>query len=358
MRRAQAVLMALAVAGCTTTREMGERRYREGDRLGALEIWRTATEGQNRDAEFVGRIAELEEEFAQLVVRYKKRAGYFEAKRRLAESILDYRLALKLQPQDRETLDHVQLLARELMAQKTELRATYRDSLAAKDLAAARDDLRRLRTLDPFDPELETAERQLDDALLAEVSGRLAAGRRGFSTGNYAAAQLAFRSALSLDPDNESARGYLSYIATIRRESAASGKGPAAFDASEPFATDADIRSEGFYQNGLASERAGDLDTAIRHFDRALAANRDHVAARKRLTSIRRRLATQVDPLIEAGRNQFGSEDLQSALDLWRRALLIDPDNARAQAYIARAERQLENLELLRSEPDVATVGE
>ena len=59
MRRAQAVLMTLAVAGCTTTREMGERRYREGDRLGALEIWRTATEGQNRDAEFVGRIAEL-----------------------------------------------------------------------------------------------------------------------------------------------------------------------------------------------------------------------------------------------------------------------------------------------------------
>ncbi len=358
MRRAQAVLMVLAVAGCTTTREMGERRYREGDRLGALEIWRTATEGQNRDAEIVGRIAELEEEFAQLVVRYKKRAGYFEAKRRLAESILNYRLALKLQPHDRETLDHVQLLARDLMVQKTELRATYGDSLARKNLAAARDDLRRLRTLDPFDPELETAERQLDDALLAEVSRRLATGRRGFSTGNYAAAQLAFRSALSLDPDNESARGYLSYIATIRRESSASGKDPAAFDASKPFTTDADIRSEGFYQNGLASKRAGDFYTAIRHFDRALAANPDHVKARKRLASIRRRLVAQVDPLIEAGRNQFGNEDLQSALDLWRRALLIDPDNPRAKAYIARAERQLENLEALRSEPDVATGGE
>ncbi len=98
MRRAEAILLALAVTGCTTALEMGEHRYREGDRLGALEIWRTPNEGQKRDAEVVGRIAEIEEEFAQLVVRYKKRAGYFETKRRLAESILNYRLALKLQP--------------------------------------------------------------------------------------------------------------------------------------------------------------------------------------------------------------------------------------------------------------------
>ncbi len=355
MRRAEAILVTLAVAGCTTTLEMGERKYRDGDRLGALEIWRTATEDQKRDAETVGRIAEIEEEFAQLVVRYKKRAGYFETKRRLAESILNYRLALKLQPHDGETLAHVQLLARELDIRKTKLQATYRVSMAGKDLAAARDDLDRLRTLDPFDPELETAGRQLGDALFAEVTRSLAAGRRGFSTGNYAAAQLAFRAALALDPDNESARGYLSYIATIHRENAASGKDPAAFDASGPFATDADIRSEGFYQNGLVAERASDLYTAIRHFDRALVANPDHLAARQRLTSIRQRLSTRVEPLIEAGRNQFATEDLQPALDLWRRALLIDPDNPRAKAYVARAERQLENLEALRSEPDVAT---
>ena len=44
MRRAPAALLALAVAGCTTTLESGERRYREGDRIGALEIWRAASE--------------------------------------------------------------------------------------------------------------------------------------------------------------------------------------------------------------------------------------------------------------------------------------------------------------------------
>ena len=41
---------------------------------------------------------------------------------------------------------------------------------------------------------------------------------------------------------------------------------------------------------------------------------------------------------------------LRTALDLWRRALLIDPENERIQAYIARSERQLETLEQLRAE--------
>ena len=55
--------------------------------------------------------------------------------------------------------------------------------------------------------------------------------------------------------------------------------------------------------------------------------------------------------LVEAGREAFGEERLDAALDYWRRALLIDPENERIQAYIARAERQLESLERLRDTP-------
>ena len=62
--------------------------------------------------------------------------------------------------------------------------------------------------------------------------------------------------------------------------------------------------------------------------------------------------AAQVESLVEAGRTAFGDEQLETALDLWRRALLIDPENERIQAYIARAERQLETLEQLRAERD------
>jgi tetratricopeptide (TPR) repeat protein len=355
VKRVALATVALVLAGCSTPLATGERLYRGGDRLGALETWRAIPEDSPAFEKAQKRVTIVEEEFQQLVVRYKQRARYFEDKSRLAESIVNYRLALKLQPDDAETLAHVQNLARSVASQKQELRTQYRSNFEAGDLARAGEGLDRLRVLDPFDPELEADERQLGAALRDAVTRLLAAGRRGFSDGNHAAAEQSFRSVIALDSNNESARGYLSYIETIRRESRLAGKQPAAFDPPQTYATDAEIRAEGFYQNALAAEQRGDLYDAIRHDLRALNAYPTHVAARRHLSGLRRRLAGQVDGLIEAGRNHFRNEDLQSALDSWRRALLLDPNNERAQAYAEKAERQLQNLERLRSEPDVAS---
>lgn len=358
MRRALAVALALLGAGCTTPLAEGERLYRQGDRLGALETWRAIPETEDDHGSARARIAVVEEEFQQLVVRYKKRAQYYEEKERLAESILNYRLALKLQPDDAETLDHVQGLARQLGARKTTLQADYRGAFDRGDLPVARQNVEALRRLDPFDPALETEEARLREALRAEVTRRLAEGRAGFTAGNHAGARRAFRSVLDLDPDNESARGYLSYIATIRREQDATRDEPAAFEPPARFASDAQIRAEGFYQNGLAAERSGELYAAIRHDLRALSADSQHAGARRHLATLRRRLASEVDVLIQTGRRFFRDEDLQSALDQWQRALLIDPDNERAKAYIERAEGQIADLERLRAEPDVSAPGD
>lgn len=353
MRKLGLALLALALAGCTTPLQQGERLYRDGDRLGALEVWRAVPDDDDQHAAITARIAVVEEEFDQLVIRYKKRASYFEDKDRLAESILNYRLALKLRP-DPEVLSHVQGLARQLTTRKAGIKSTYRDAMQRNDLASARGDLAQLRILDPLDPELENDQRQLDAALHAEISRLLAAGRVGFSMGKYNAAEKAFDAVLALDPQNETARGHLSYIATTRRESARFGV--TGFDTGT-LASVSDIRAEGFYQNGVAAERAGELYAAIRYYVLALDAKAGHELAANRLVDVRERLASQVDALIEAGRSQFRNEDLQPALDLWRRALLIDPENERAQAYVARAERQLQNLEQLRSEPDVSERG-
>ena len=91
---------------------------------------------------------------------------------------------------------------------------------------------------------------------------------------------------------------------------------------------------------------------------RALEANPDHRGASRHLNRLRSQLSGGVDSLIEAGRSAYRDEDLQTALELWSRALLVDPRNERARAYVDRAERQLQNLERLRSEPDVASRGE
>jgi tetratricopeptide (TPR) repeat protein len=133
----------------------------------------------------------------------------------------------------------VQKLARTLADRKAELKRLYRVAFDAGNLPQARRQLATLRTLDPFDNELETDERQLQDALHAEIGRRMNAGRRGFAAGDYDASTRAFEAVLELDPDNESARGYLSYIATIQHESEAAGQEPAAFKAPETFASDA-----------------------------------------------------------------------------------------------------------------------
>ena len=354
-RAVAALFLALALGACTTPLQQGERLYREGDRLAALETWRDIPETSDDYAAARERIGVVEEEFEQLTQRYKQRARYFEGKDRLAESILNDRLALKLQPEDQATLDRVQELARVLTARKTELKREYREALERGDLAGARGLLGELRSLDPFEPELETEERQFQAALRAEVTRLLAAGRRGIGAGNYAAATMSFEAVLALTPDNESARGYLSYIETVRREGSRPSTEPAApLAAPERFASDAQIRAEGFYQNGLAAERTKDYYAAIRHYVSALRADDTHRGARGRLTYVRGQLEGKVDYLIDAGRHAFRNEDLQTALDYWRNALLIDPDNERARAYVGRAEKQLENLERLRADPDVA----
>jgi Flp pilus assembly protein TadD len=241
----------------------------------------------------------------------------------------------------------------------------YRASFGAGDLASARRTLAQLHTLDAFDPELETEARNLGDALRSEVSKQIAIGRRGFASGNFTAAQLAFESVLELDPDNESAQGYISYIDTLRRERSKkttasasgsnSGSGSASnFAARDTFASQAEIRAEGFYQNGLAAARRGDYYAAIRQHLFALGANSDHAGAQQELARLRRQLAPEVEKRIESGRLAFRNEDLQSAIDEWRLALLVDPENERTRAYLGHAERQLENLERMRSEPDSA----
>jgi tetratricopeptide (TPR) repeat protein len=234
---AAAALACALLCGCAASGERGELLYSAGDLRGAIDSWRSA------DAKRLApRIAEVETELAGRVQRYVANARELEREGRLAEALLDYRLALELQPDDAETLAHVQQLARDAVAQRSALLDAYREVRARGDLAAAEPALAKLRRLDPIEPAYQIEEERLRGAIEDE--------RRA------------------------------------RRE-------------------------------------------------RARAAR-----------------AAQVESLVEAGRTAFGDEKLETALDLWRRALLIDPDNERIQAYIARAERQLETLEQLRAERD------
>jgi len=236
--RATLALLAMGwTAGCHTPVDSGDRHYRAGDLLGAIERWRASG-----DPELAPRIAAVEAELAARADGYIANARQYENEGRLAESVLDYRLALTLRPDDDATLDHVQQLARALALERAALLDSYRQVRAQGDLEAATAALERLRRLDPFEPAYETEQRRLKAAIAAQ------------------------------------------------------------------------------WQRQQERARAQRL--------------------------------TEVESLVEAGRLAFGAEQLETALDLWRRALLIDPENERVQAYIARAERQLASLDRLREQPE------
>ena len=159
---------------------------------------------------------------------------------------------------------------------------------------------------------------------------------------------------IELDPENDSAQGYLSYMETIRAEDLAPGSRSPGTPRPQITASESEIRAEGHHRNAVAAERTGNFDAAIDHEIRALELDPQHDAARRNLAALRRRLQPEVPALIETGRRHFEAEELQSALDEWRRALRIEPDNAQALEYVSRAETLLENLEQLRAEPAVS----
>jgi tetratricopeptide (TPR) repeat protein len=356
----------LAALACSTPLERGEAAYHRGDREEAIEAWRRIDASELDYAAAQQRIEAVSEERGQLVARSMQRARYFEERGRLAEAVLDYRLALRLEPGDRATLAHVQDLSRRLAKARSEGLALFREAFAREDLGAARVHIASLRVLDAFSPEIADGQRQLDEALAVRVDAIVARGSDDIESGELADAEAAFRSVIELDPRNVTARGNLAYIERLRSEGAASAAPALAGDASpadvppprrrapRPRPGDVEIRAEGYFQNALAAEAGGDPYQAIQYDRAALDADQSHVGARSHLAALRRALAPQVPMLLESGRRHFQREDLRAALDQWDRVLLIDPANAEAKEHKARAEKLLDRLEQLQAAPPPA----
>jgi tetratricopeptide (TPR) repeat protein len=347
-------LLALLLAACASPLDRGESLYQHGDLRGALDTWREVPETSPDYPAATMRLETVGADLDKLVARHLKQAGFFEDKGRLAESILSYRLALELRPDDRDTLGRVQTLSRTLAKQKRSHRESFDRAFEDGNLARAHREMARLQKLDPFDAERAAPERSLDDAVSQEVGRRVREGRRLFREGDLAGAEASFRAALAVEPTHESARGHLAYIETIRDIESHARREGSAVPPPALQAGDAEIRAEGFYRNALAAERSGDPYTALRYDQAAVDTDPGHRAAREHMAKLRRRLAPRVEGLLESGRVAFGEEDLRGALERWRRALLIDPENERAQEYTARAEHLLANLERLRDEPGVS----
>lgn len=359
-RLAAALAGSVCALACTTPLEQGEQAYHRGDRERAIETWRGIDAAELDYGAAQQRIEAVAEERGQLVERYLQRGRYFEERGRLAEALLDYRLALRLEPDDRATFSHVQELSRRLAKARSEGLALFRAAFKRDDLGAARVHIASLRVLDAFSPEIADGQRQLAEALALRIDAIVSRGSDDLNSGALGAAEAAFRSVLELDPRNVTARGNLAYIERTRAELAepASAHDPDPADLAPALRAvprarprDVEIRAEGYFQNALAAEASGDVYQAIRYDRAALDADSAHAGARSHLAALRRALAPQVPVLLEAGRRHYQREDLRAALDQWERVLLIEPSNNEAKEHSARAEKLLERLEQLQAAP-------
>lgn len=342
-------MLLLSLLACAQNYERGEKLYAEGDVAGALAVWRAIPESSSEYPRAHARLGTVEGELSSSLARYEKRAQFFEGEGRLAEAVLYYRLALKLDPDRPATLDRVQKLFRRLHDEEAAERKKLAAALAAGKLREANQSAEKLQRLDPFDPGIQIEVRQVSAETGEQVLRSLEDGKRAYSVGDRVGASAAFAHALELDPGNEAALGYLSYIKRYDEEMAAESqrqtRSAARGAPPPPTLSSQEILAEGHFRSGQQAEEAGDPYRALQEYIAALEIDPKHAAARRRLVSLRAELAPRLPVLYEQGKHYFQEEDLEKALASWRDALLIAPDDQRTKENVDRAERILSRLE-------------
>jgi tetratricopeptide (TPR) repeat protein len=85
------------------------------------------------------------------------------------------------------------------------------------------------------------------------------------------------------------------------------------------------------YERGLAALGENRGEDAIRYWEIVAGADPDYLDVRSRLK----------EQYLMTGMDAFAAGNLDGAIDVWERALLLDPEDARTQGYLVRARQQL-----------------
>jgi len=192
--------------------------------------------------------------------------------------------------------------------------------------------------------------RQVRHAIAAEILHNMEIGRRAYAAGDWPEARRAFEAVHALEPGNEEALGYLSYIDLAERPQSerptAAAPQPVRIRRAPP---PEQLLAEGHYRKGQDAERIGRVFRALEEYQRALTDQSDHQGARRALERLRRELGPRVPTLYENGKRYFQDDDLHNALKNWNQVLLIQPEHTQAAENAERARRILERLEEIQS---------
>lgn len=245
-----------------------------------------------------------------------------------------YRQALALEPGKTEAVDGLrrsEAAAVRPIAVADSLAGVLREALDAFGKGAyaeSRRSLDRLVKASPGDAQARAMLERVDRGIAVRAAALEARATRSTEAGDLADAERALAELRGLDPAHASIARIASALERARR---AERVRPAPERA--PVATSSDMRREAaaHFERALSLLRSGQRTEAVRWLEVVRTEDPSHAAAARVL----------VQEYQVQGLEAFAAGRLQTALDLWRRAQVVDPGNNRTQAYLARAREHI-----------------
>jgi len=216
---------------------------------------------------------------------------------------------------------------------------------------------------------LRAAERKLESAVFLEIQ----TGDSLKALQRYESAKVSYERALAMDPENADVRFRLDSLnvilkddisATLGRADAHLARGrysqaeqeyevvlrrdPGNSRAREGLATLRRIENQRLFESGKAAYEEGQYEQALPIFETVLRQDTRHAEAKRYLELTRKALTPVVDAHFRAGLQQYLVEHYEEALEEWRKALRIDPENEAILGYAQRAEEKIKALEKLK----------
>jgi tetratricopeptide (TPR) repeat protein len=226
-------------------------------------------------------------------------------------------------------------------AQIRALFASAMDALAAEDFPAARDRFTQVLARDPRDTEAASMLARTEQTLARRASHLVDAANHDVRSGRLTEAQAQLDQAAKLDGHAPGLNEAVNALARAKQLAEAAPRGshaatsPAdgaarAGDAA-PASTLTDREVEELYRLGLAALKAQRPDDALRYWEHVWA---ERPGYRGVGDFLKREYLTR-------GMESFGSGRLEEAIALWEKVLRVDPNDARAQGYLTRAQKQI-----------------
>ena len=216
---------------------------------------------------------------------------------------------------------------------------------------------------------LSAAERKLDSAVLSEIRS----GDSLKTVRDYDGAKAAYERALSMDPSNSAVQFRLDSLgmtqkedlnATLARADAHLSKGrqaqaqrdyesvlrrdPGNARAREGLATLGRLQNQQLFESGKAAYEERRYDHALPIFETVLQQDARHAEAKRYLALTREALKPVVETHFRNGLQHYLAEEYKEALENWKKALRIDPENEAVLGYAQRAEEKIRALEELK----------